>query len=148
MTIDTVLVASDLKQGGSATIDAAVALAQQYQARLVGLHVLSEDELESLQEDLPAESSYLDTVTGMLLSDLRAEVDASSPGDIPVSLKVEEGEPGETILRVARDEAADVIVIGVRHRSRVGKLLLGSTPQEVLLNSPCPVFAVPSRANQ
>jgi nucleotide-binding universal stress UspA family protein len=50
--------------------------------------------------------------------------------------------PADEILRVAADEGADLIVIGIRHRTPVGKLLLGSTSQQVLLDAPCPVLAV------
>ncbi|MGA8978424.1 MAG: universal stress protein [Pedococcus sp.] len=48
----------------------------------------------------------------------------------------------EEILRVAEAEEADLIVIGMRHRSPVGKLFLGSTSQQVLLDAPCAVLAV------
>jgi nucleotide-binding universal stress UspA family protein len=48
----------------------------------------------------------------------------------------------EEILRVAAAESADLIVIGIRHRSPVGKLLLGSTSQQVLLDASCAVLAV------
>jgi nucleotide-binding universal stress UspA family protein len=50
--------------------------------------------------------------------------------------------PAEEILRVAAEEEADLIVIGIRHRTPVGKLFLGSTSQQVLLDAPCPVLAV------
>jgi nucleotide-binding universal stress UspA family protein len=50
--------------------------------------------------------------------------------------------PAEEILRVAAEEDADLIVIGIRHRTPVGKLFLGSTSQQVLLDAPCPVLAV------
>lgn len=48
----------------------------------------------------------------------------------------------EDLLRVAREVAATLIVIAVRHRTAVGKLLLGSTAQTVLLEATCPVLAV------
>lgn len=50
--------------------------------------------------------------------------------------------PGPAILAVANQEHADLIVIGMRRRSRVGKLVLGSTAQEILLDSECEVLAV------
>jgi len=33
-------------------------------------------------------------------------------------------------------------VVGVRRRSKVGKLLIGSTAQHVILNAPCPVVSI------
>ena len=46
------------------------------------------------------------------------------------------------MLSAAEDCSADVIVVGVRHRTPVGKLLLGSVAQRVILDAPCPVLAV------
>jgi nucleotide-binding universal stress UspA family protein len=48
----------------------------------------------------------------------------------------------EEILRVVRDTDADVVVIGLRHRTPVGKVIMGSIAQQVLLDAPCPVLAV------
>lgn len=50
--------------------------------------------------------------------------------------------PSEAVLRVAAAESVDLIVIGLRQRSRVGKLLLGSNAQDILLAADCPVLAV------
>ncbi len=46
------------------------------------------------------------------------------------------------ILEAAATEEATLIVIGLRRRSPVGKLLTGSTAQQVLLDAPCVVLAV------
>ena len=48
----------------------------------------------------------------------------------------------EEILRVATDTDADVVVIGLRHRTPVGKMIMGSVAQQVLLDAHCPVLAV------
>jgi nucleotide-binding universal stress UspA family protein len=53
-------------------------------------------------------------------------------------------DPADDLIQVASDVQADFIVIGLRRRSPVGKLILGSNAQRVLLDSPCPVLAVKS----
>ena len=50
--------------------------------------------------------------------------------------------PAATLLEVAEEVGADLIVIGIRRRSAVGKLVLGSVSQAVLLGADCPVLAV------
>ena len=48
----------------------------------------------------------------------------------------------EELLQVADDVGADAIVIGIRHRTPVGKLLMGSVAQRVIIDAGCPVIAV------
>ncbi|NUO91135.1 MAG: universal stress protein [Dermatophilaceae bacterium] len=48
----------------------------------------------------------------------------------------------ETLESVAREVDASLVVIGIRHRSPVGKLILGSTAQRILLDASVPVLAV------
>ncbi len=50
--------------------------------------------------------------------------------------------PSEDLLTFTEDEGADLIVIGLRRRSPVGKLVLGSNAQDILLRAECPVLAV------
>lgn len=50
--------------------------------------------------------------------------------------------PADDILTVAEEVDADLIVVGIRKRSAVGKLLLGSNAQRVVLEADCPVLAV------
>lgn len=48
----------------------------------------------------------------------------------------------DEILDAAARTDATLIILGLRRRSPVGKLLLGSTAQQVLLEAPCAVLAV------
>ncbi len=50
--------------------------------------------------------------------------------------------PGEDIVEFAKENKIDEIIIGVVRKSKVGKLLFGSTAQFVILNAACPVTTV------
>ncbi|MBN3508969.1 universal stress protein [Mycolicibacterium nivoides] len=62
---------------------------------------------------------------------------------VPFELRQPVGVDAATELLDAMDAAdAELLVIGIRHRSPVGKLLLGSVSQQLLLECPKPVLAV------
>jgi nucleotide-binding universal stress UspA family protein len=75
------------------------------------------------------------------LEDVRAEL-AAAGVDHEIRQLVRGMDPAEDLISVAQEVAADLIVIGLRRRSPVGKLILGSNAQRVLLDAPCPVLAV------
>ena len=50
-------------------------------------------------------------------------------------------QPAEDIVSYAEENNIDLVIIGVRIRSKVGKLLIGSTAQYVILKAPCPVLS-------
>jgi nucleotide-binding universal stress UspA family protein len=50
--------------------------------------------------------------------------------------------PDDDLLSYAKEQDVDEIVIGIRKRSKMGKLLFGSTAQYLILNAHCPVLTV------
>jgi nucleotide-binding universal stress UspA family protein len=51
-------------------------------------------------------------------------------------------EPAEDLVEVAEESNGQLIVIGLRRRTPIGKLILGSNAQRILLEATCPVLAV------
>lgn len=50
--------------------------------------------------------------------------------------------PGEDLVKYAQEKKIDMAVIGIVKRSKLGKLVFGSTAQYLILNAPCPVLTV------
>ena len=50
--------------------------------------------------------------------------------------------PGEDLVQFARDNDIDLVFIGIKKKSKVGKMLFGSNAQYVILNAPCPVVTL------
>lgn len=65
-------------------------------------------------------------------------------GDASFAIRVEPdaGDPAGAIVDLVADTGASLLVIGSRRRSAVGKFLMGSTVQRVLLDSSVPVLVV------
>jgi len=54
------------------------------------------------------------------------------------------GDPAEAIIEAAWTERADVVVLGSRKRTDLGRLLLGSVSSHVVVEATCPVVVVPA----
>jgi len=65
--------------------------------------------------------------------------------DIPVEGKVVEGHTCDAVAKAASDWKADLIMMGSHGRTGIGKFLLGSTAEGVLLRAPCSVEIIKSR---
>jgi nucleotide-binding universal stress UspA family protein len=60
----------------------------------------------------------------------------------PISFRAEQSDVADAIVDRAEAVAAELVVIGSRKHSTVGTFLVGSTTQQVLLDSPAPVLVV------
>lgn len=75
------------------------------------------------------------------LQEVRDQLDESGV-DNEIRQLVRGMDPAEDLINVAEEVSAEFIVIGLRRRTPVGKLILGSNAQRVLLDATCPVLAV------
>jgi len=97
--------------------------------------------VKSVTRNLPLDYSQIQVAEEKLEREIRNQIN----GDIPnyeTRLLVSSQSSGENLIWIAELSKIDEIIIGVRKRSIVGKLLLGSTAQYVILHSPCPVITL------
>lgn len=69
-------------------------------------------------------------------------VESRIPTTVPARTEILEGKPFVEILRCARQENADLIVMATHGRGAISQLLLGSTAEKVVRKAPCPVLTV------
>jgi nucleotide-binding universal stress UspA family protein len=127
---ETILAGFVRSPEGEAAIDAAVEEVRRRGGRLVVVHsARGNEDADTVVQDRNALEKLLDRLRGQ---DVEVAVRDLARGN----------DPAEDLIQVAWEEQATLIVIGLRRRSPVGKLLLGSNAQEVLLRADCPVLAV------
>jgi nucleotide-binding universal stress UspA family protein len=125
----TILVAYTPDEYGRAAMDYGVQEATQTQERLVVVNVTRGDALVDVRY---AGASDAEAVRDRLAAlPLDTEFRQSMSGDV-----------ADEVLAVADTENPRLLVVGIRHRTPVGKLLLGSVAQRLILEARCPVVAV------
>jgi len=120
----------------SRVADAALKLALKH-ARAFGAEVLI---VTSLEQSPTLKIEDIDKVENRL-EKIKKSFTAE---DIPCEARatVSYQSPGEDLVSFAKENDVDEIIVGVRRRSKVGKLVFGSTAQYVILEADCPVVAV------
>ncbi|MFC5264035.1 universal stress protein [Kribbella qitaiheensis] len=117
---------------GVAALESAIDEAQRRHQRLV---VVNSSRGESLVDKRYASGTEWQSVEERL---------TASGVDHELTQLVESKDAADQILKLAGELNAELIVIGLRRRTPVGKLLLGSQAQTILLEAECPVLAVKS----
>ncbi len=111
---------------GKAALEYALALATEKATRLI---------VVSTHRKAPS------TVDSQALQDLLSR----SGVDHELMEIIGDFDPAEELLEAASEQSADLVVIGMRRRTPVGKMFMGSTAQRILLEAECPVLAIKAK---
>ena len=129
------------------TIDYALRIAEKEKAELIILHVSDSKRLTSLpdnsfdkEDEVDAESEGNEIVERV--KRLIEEKEAYRKG-IKISTITVDGQPSETILKVATIKEADMIVIATSGKHMINRFLLGSVTEKIIRQSKIPVLVVP-----
>ncbi len=106
---------------------------------LVVLHVV-----EAL--DLDIEAAYRSGLSDEIEQALASQDVSSVPWTLKLAASTKDDDVAEQILRLADEAKAEVLVIGARRRSPLGKFLMGSATQTLILEAKMPVVVVKAPA--
>jgi nucleotide-binding universal stress UspA family protein len=133
LPIRSILYPADFSESSDYVFHLACALARDYGARLLVLHVMP-TVVYAGGVVLPLSDGEKEEQWDKL-----RRLRARSPR-VQVEHRLAEGEPAEAILRVARESQCDVILMGTHGRTGLGRLLMGSVAEQVVRKAPCPVL--------
>jgi nucleotide-binding universal stress UspA family protein len=134
-----VLVGFDGSPASRKALRAALDLAQRYGAAVTVLAVVRPPEFAELEAEVNA---ALAEARGPLVEALRwARAEARRAG-VSLETRIQAGHPADTLVRVAREEGFDLIVLGRRGLTPVQRWMLGSVSERVLRYAHCPVMVV------
>jgi len=155
--ISTILYTSDLGKQTRPVIRHALAMAKQYNAKIIMMHVVepigetAKSVINSyLDEDITDEmqKESMKTLLGTMKKRLKAfyveECEGADESSLVKEVLVVTGKPSEEILRIAEDEKANMIVMGKSTRKVRGIRVMGSTARRVSRMSRIPVLVVPN----
>ncbi len=138
-----ILAALDFSEHSQAVVNYAGELSRQFQADLVFCHVVDRP---SVLSGLPpgGEGYFPPNMAELQEQYARAEVEklAAAAGLTGWTLQFAMGTPFVEIVRLAREAAVDLIIVGTHGRGAVAHLLLGSTAEKIVQKAPCPVLTV------
>jgi len=133
----TILFATDFSPASSVAFTVASALARDYKARIIALHVV-----EPVRVGFSEYASYVgpDEDRSDAMAKLQA-IQAPSPM-VTIEHRLRDGDPATVIAESAADMGADLIVMGTHGRTGFSRFIMGSVAEEVLRKASCPVLTV------
>ena len=128
--ITKMLAAIDGSEHADKALEYAVQLAQKHGAKITLLHV---EEAKLLR----LEPKAIEGIGERILSDAATKIE-----EVDFGKRLEFGSPAETIIKVAKKENYDLIVVGSRGLSSVKRFFLGSVSDDVSMHARCSVLIV------
>jgi nucleotide-binding universal stress UspA family protein len=152
---ESILVPLDGSEHSLRALDVAVQIAKVFRAKLTLIHVYSAtvrpiilpEPATLIPSGVPAITAeevtkVIEAARGAgerILADGRQRAEACQ---LKAKTLLKEGQTTQEIIRTAKEEKSDLIVIGARGVSKIREILLGSVSDGVTRNAPCPVLVV------
>jgi universal stress protein A len=142
-TITRILVPVDFEETSKEALAYASGLAQRFGAALSLVHVFDDVYASAAYAPdvyAPLPPAVRERVVGELQEKLSALLPTTGGHDNRAEVIV--GTPAKSIIEYAREQGADLIVMGTHGRRGLSHALLGSVAERVLRTAPCPVLTI------
>jgi nucleotide-binding universal stress UspA family protein len=145
MRIRSILLPTDFSECASCALSYATSLAREFKASIICVHVI---------EPVVPTVGYTGITEPLPIADISDQLEDSATRELPkvaeceecAGLEIEEvivhGDAAAEIVRVAKEREIDLIVIASHGRTGLGRMLFGSTAEEVVRHASCPVLVV------
>lgn len=150
ITLQRILIPTDFSSHSQTALNYACEFARRFDAELHLLHVV-QDVYSLLPEPavaFPPPGEYMAELKAGAERALREALPPPQDAGLRVVRAVCEGVPFLEIIRYARQQEIDLIVIGTHGRSGLAHVLMGSVAEKVVRKAPCPVLAVRLQQHQ
>ncbi|MFH1740143.1 MAG: universal stress protein [bacterium] len=141
--IKKILYATDFSRHGTHGFRYAITLSKCFQARMVIFHAIT------LPPTIPADptggvalADYFEELEEESKARLQEMLDEARKHGVEAETLLVDGAPHKTVLQEAKRLGVDLIVVGTHGRTGVEHLLLGSTAEKIVRQSPVPVLVV------
>jgi nucleotide-binding universal stress UspA family protein len=136
--IKTILHPTDFSENASHAYQLACALARDYGAKLLLVHV------RPIPAIVPTELGTIPPPSEENDEGRRARLEAIRPEDANIACErhLLAGDEAEEIIALAQRMSADLIVMGTHGRTGLNRLLMGSVAESVVRRAPCPVLTM------
>jgi nucleotide-binding universal stress UspA family protein len=136
-----ILVPTDFSESAHQALDYGISLALEFQAELLLLHVVENLTVGYASDLFPVPMAEVyEEISGYARTELDKLAHEVQGKGVNVSERLAQGTPSAEILRIAREEKADMIVLGTHGKGLLDHALFGSTTERVVRKAPCPVL--------
>jgi len=143
ITVKNILFATDFSQAADAAAPIAIQIARRYGAKVYGVHVNRFDDYTAAAPN--AWAAMAEAAEKETKEDARRLNEQLQ--NVEHEVVIGEGNTWEVISNVIEQKEIDLIVLGTRGRTGLGKVILGSVAEQILRQSPRPVLTVGPHVN-
>ena len=139
--LQRILVPTDFSDSARHALTYGTSFAREYRAELLLLHVVEIVPVGYATDLFPAPmAAVFQEVSAYARAEIAKLAAVVRERGVSTRELVAQGKPSAEIVRAARDEEVDMIVLGTHGKGMLDKALFGSTTERVVRRAPCPVL--------